>query len=102
MTSHPPPTCAPIEGAPAIPGRDAARQWKEGSETHIDVRGLSPPQPLVSIIRLVRSLPPDARVVVHHDRDPLLLYPELAELGWGAARIDADPGEIRLLLCRLT
>ena len=24
----------------------------------------------------------DAAVIVHHDRDPLALYPELAEIGW--------------------
>ena len=100
MTSRPPP-CAPIEGAPVAPARDAPLQWEEGGRAHIDVRGLPAPQPLVSILRLVRSLPDDRALVVHHDRDPALLYPELAELGWGASRIPADSGEVRLLLRKL-
>jgi hypothetical protein len=39
-------------------------------------------------------------VIVHHDRDPLLLYAELAEIGWVAERIGAEPGEVRLRLTR--
>ena len=68
---------------------------------HIDVRGLPPPQPLVAIPRLVRSVGRETPVVVHHDRDPVMLYPELAQLGWSACRMDAPPGEVRLLLHRL-
>ena len=37
-------------------------------------------------------------VIVHHDRDPQMLYPELAEIGWRAERIAAEPGEVRLRL----
>jgi hypothetical protein len=40
-------------------------------------------------------------VIVHHDREPLLLYPELAERGWSAQRMDAPPGEVRLVLERI-
>jgi hypothetical protein len=36
--------------------------------------------------------------VVHHDRDPLLLYAELNEIGWDAERIPAPAGEVRLLV----
>jgi hypothetical protein len=46
-------------------------------------------------------VPADTQIVVHHDRDPALLYPELAELGWGATRIPGAAGEVRLLLQRL-
>lgn len=76
------------------------RQWHSEDGWHIDVRGAPPPQPLVAILKLVRSLPDDTPVIVHHDRDPALLYPELAELGWQAERIDAEEGEVRLLLTR--
>ena len=43
---------------------------------------------------------PDAAVVAHLDRDPLMLYPELAERGWAAQRVPAPPGEVRLRLTR--
>ena len=74
----------------------AARQWREQGIAHIDVRGLPPPQPLVAILRRVHTLPAGEELIVHHDRDPLLLYPELAEIGWEAERIAAPAGEVRL------
>jgi hypothetical protein len=101
MTAPHQPACPPVPGAPVAPGRDAPLQWEEGGQVHIDVRGLPAPQPLVSILRLVRSLADDRALVVHHDRDPALLYPELAELGWGANRLPGDAGEVRLLLRKL-
>ena len=76
------------------------RRWRDGEAWHIDVRGLAPPQPLVEILRLVESVNDAAPVIVHHDRDPVLLYPELAERGWNADAIEGDPGEVRLRLTR--
>ena len=78
------------------------RRWHDDDGEHIDVRGLPPPQPLVAILRLVREQGEvgGAAVIVHHDRDPQLLYAELAEIGWLADRIVADPGEVRLRLER--
>lgn len=78
------------------------RRWSDADGEHIDVRGLPPPQPLVTILRLVREQGDvgGAAVIVHHDRDPQLLYAELAEIGWLAERIEAEPGEVRLRLER--
>ena len=81
-------------GLPSSP----ARRWRDADGEHIDVRGLAPPQPLVAILRLVASISDATAVVVHHDRDPLLLYGELAEVGWVAQRIAGEPGEVRLRL----
>lgn len=78
-----------------------AKRWVNGDGLHIDVRGLPPPEPLVAILELVASVQAATPVIVHHDREPLLLYPELAERGWSAQRIDAPPGEVRLVLERI-
>lgn len=77
-----------------------ARRWSGPDGIHIDVRGLPPPEPLVAILELVGSIHDDTAVIVHHDRDPRMLYPELAELGWTAEPLDGDPGEVRLRLER--
>ncbi len=76
------------------------RRWVEEDGIHIDVRGLSAPGPLVAILTLVESVRDATPLIVHHERDPVMLYPELAELGWTAERIDAPPGEVRLKLER--
>ena len=80
----------------AIPGR----RWTEDDGIHIDVRGLPAPEPLVAILELIGSIHDDSAVIVHHDRDPRMLYPELAELGWSAEQIDGEAGEVRLRLAR--
>ncbi|MCO5099680.1 MAG: DUF2249 domain-containing protein [Burkholderiaceae bacterium] len=76
------------------------KRWTEADGIHIDVRGLAAPQPMVQILSLVRSIDDDRAVIVHHDRDPQLLYPELAEIGWSAEIVDGEPGEVRLRLAR--
>jgi hypothetical protein len=79
---------------------DPQRRWKDADGIHVDVRGLPPPQPMVTILALVESVRDATPIVVHHERDPQFLYPELAELGWTAARIAAPSGEVRLKLER--
>jgi hypothetical protein len=80
--------------------RASGQRWVAADGIHIDVRGLSPPGPLVAILELVGSIVDATPVIVHHERDPQMLYPELAEIGWTAQRIDGEPGEIRLKLER--
>lgn len=101
MQSDHQPICTPVDGALPATRRSAPLQWNDGEAAHIDVRGLPPPQPLVAILRLLHSLAGGKTpVIVHHDRDPVMLYPELAEIGWSAERITAPVGEVRLLLRR--
>jgi len=80
---------------------DPRRRWSDADGLHVDVRGLPPPQPMVAILALVESVRDATPIVVHHERDPQFLYPELAELGWTAARIAAPAGEVRLKLERM-
>ncbi len=80
------------------------RQWQDAEGSHIDVRGLSPPQPMVAILRLLQSTGEGVAVIAHLDRDPQMLYPELAQIGWQAEAVagdPADPGETRLRLTRI-
>jgi hypothetical protein len=77
------------------------RRWRDAQGEHIDVRGLPPPEPLVAILRLLQAQAlAGAAVIVHHDRDPVLLYPELTERGWCAEHVEGAPGEVRLRLTR--
>lgn len=80
--------------------RQGGERWNDADGVHIEVRGLAPPAPFVQIIKLIESLPVPCPVIVHHDRDPLPLYDELAQRGWRAERIDGDAGEVRLRLSK--
>jgi len=77
---------------------EGAMQWAEADGIHLDVRRLPPPEPLIVILRLVESLGNSGSVVVHHDRDPVFLPPELAERGWRIVRTEAAPADLRLWL----
>lgn len=87
---------------PSLPrpsGQADARRWRDADGEHLDVRGLPPPQPLVTVLRLLPELQAmGTSLVMHHDRDPVLLYPELAERGWTAEPLPAPDGEVRLRL----
>ena len=75
------------------------RRWRDAQGEHIDVQGLPRPQPLVAILRLVHELGDSGTaLIVHIDRDPLALYPELAELGWTAELLSSDADEVLLRL----
>lgn len=79
------------------------RHWNDDDGAHLDVRRLKPPQPLVAILAALRERrgDDDAPLTVHLERDPLMLYPELAQLGWGAEHVSDAPGAVILRLRRL-
>jgi uncharacterized protein (DUF2249 family) len=78
----------------------APRIWREGGVAHIDVRGLNPPEPMLAILRLLQQPDCSTSVIVHHEREPMFLYPELAERGWRHEIVEGEPGEVRLRLTR--
>lgn len=79
-----------------------AMTWRAGDVVHIDVRGLEAPRPLVAILALIDGGSHQGHVVVHHNREPLYLYPELDDRGWSYARLPSPEGEVRLELQRPT
>jgi uncharacterized protein (DUF2249 family) len=76
------------------------RRWRDADGRHIDVRGMEAPEPLVAVLAALDDAAAGEAVIVHHDRDPMLLFPELAERGWRADYVDGEPGEVRLRLTR--
>lgn len=90
------PTPEDCQGLPDV----GAPVFDDAEGTHIDVRGLQPPGPMVAVLRLCAAVAPGTRIIVHLDRNPVHLYPELAEIGWTYLTLPGDPGEVRLLLQR--
>ena len=80
--------------------RSPGEQWTQPDGVHIEVRGLAPPAPFVAILKLIDSMDDSTPVTVHHDRDPLPLYAELAQRGWIAQRMEGDAGEVRLRILK--
>ncbi len=74
--------------------------WRADDGVHVDVRGLQPPEPMVAILARLERPGEQGPVIVHHFREPVMLYPELAERGWTWDIVAGDPGEVRLVLRR--
>ena len=77
----------------------SAPHWQADDGCHIDVRGLPPPQPMLQILALLETIAAGAGIV-HHHREPIYLYPELAERGWSHEIVPGEGDEVRLRLWR--
>src|SRR3954454_8455038 len=55
--------------------------WEASDVTHLDVRGLQPPEPMTRVLDLIDQGGLQS-LVLQHDREPVFLYPMLAERGW--------------------
>ncbi len=79
-------------------GKIPGKHWRASDGIHLDVRGLAPPEPMVAILELIDALDDDNIIIVHHFRDPVYIYPELADRGWSCKIVAGDPDEVRLHL----
>lgn len=79
---------------------EGAMAWREDDGLHVDVRKLAPPFPMLAILRLIDTTPDLDALVVHHERMPHYLLPELAERGWSVARVAEEFQDVRLWLER--
>ena len=87
------------EDCPGLPV-SGARVWQEADALHIDVRGLTPPEPMMAILRLISSVDGSQPIIMHHDRDPIYLVPELAEIGWSLEALPIKACDLRFLIKR--
>lgn len=67
--------------------------------THLDNRGLQPPEPLVRILDALEHLAPGQVLAAINERDPVFLYPELESRG-AAIHTDKQADGVHLLIRR--
>ena len=84
---------------------DGARQWRTAEGIHLDLRGLDPPEPMVTILQMIDSGEADSVLIAQFDREPIFLYPELEERGWAHEMISSCEGsdcadDVKLRLIR--
>lgn len=81
---------APLSGV-ASTTNDSVSQLIE-----LDVSGLEPPEPMMKILATLPTLPVGASLVVHHHREPMMLYPHLEERGyeWTTTQLAEDSYKI--------
>lgn len=80
-----------VQVAPAIESAD-------GETLVVDVRGLEPPEPMVRVLRRLDTLRPGQRLIVLHERRPMLLYPQLEDRGFVHETEELGPGLLRIVV----
>jgi uncharacterized protein (DUF2249 family) len=84
---------AAVTGPPGAPAAD-------DDMAVLDVRGLEPPEPMVQILERLDTLAPGQRLVVLHERRPMLLFPQLDERGFLHDTEEVEPGLVRIVVRR--
>lgn len=91
-------TPVPPEAGLAPGSAPGAALWPDPAQT-LDLAGLMPPEPMVRILEAIAAMPPGEVLFALLDREPMFLFPELAQRGheW-AGNFAADGGSYRLLI----
>lgn len=66
----------------------------------IDVRGLEPPEPMVRIIETLPQVDGNTVLLVHHHREPMMLYDKLEHLGYEASTEKVSEGYYKVRITR--
>lgn len=93
------------EESPLYDLRDVESRRAQGiqvtpSVVAIDNRGLEPPEPMVRILAVAQQLAPGQRLEALNERQPMLLYPKLAELGLEHQTDQMPEGHFRITVTR--
>ncbi len=68
----------------------------------IDVRELEPPEPMIKILETLSSVDEKTVLVVHHHREPLMLYPKLEERGYRAISNKIKENYFKVIITKKT
>lgn len=67
----------------------------------IDVRELTPPQPMMRILDALGQIKPGETLLVHHVRRPAFLYPKLAEMGCTQRTVEKGPEQVDIYIRKM-
>ena len=66
----------------------------------MDLRGLTPPNPMIAVLKLIESGRAGDGFTVWLDRDPIYLHPELTERHWRAEIVENTGEGVRVRISR--
>lgn len=87
----------PNPGAPASAFKESSAAGWPSPSTHVDNRGLEPPEPMIRILDALEHLEPGQVLEALNEREPVFLYPELQARG-AAIHIEKVSEGVRLLI----
>jgi uncharacterized protein (DUF2249 family) len=91
-------SAAPADAAPAAERGEASAGGEE--VIVLDVRGMEPPEPMVTTLAALETLPPGKTLVQINERVPQFLLPRLEELGFTYLVREQGDGVVRVFIRR--
>jgi uncharacterized protein (DUF2249 family) len=67
----------------------------------LDVRNLEPPEPMVKILETLPGLSDNTILLVHHHREPLMLYDKLVERGYSAVTNKIEENYYKVVITKV-
>ncbi len=67
----------------------------------IDVRELEPPEPMIKVLEAVSNLDNSTALLLHHHREPLMLYPKLEERGFRAFCTKINDNYFKIVIIKI-
>ena len=89
---------SPKAEAPAVQQGDACAVG--GKTVEVDVRGLEPPEPMVKILETLPQIGKGDLLLVHHHREPMMLYDKLEHLGYEASAEKIQEGYFKVRITK--
>ena len=71
-----------------------------GKTVEVDVRGLEPPEPMVKILETLPQIGKGDLLLVHHHREPMMLYDKLEHLGYEASAEKIQEGYFKVRITK--
>ena len=66
----------------------------------LDVRDLVPPEPMIKILETLSQVDEDTLLLVHHHREPMMLYPKLEERGYEAVSNKIEENYFKVVITK--
>lgn len=66
----------------------------------LDVRGMEPPEPMMAILKKIHEIDEDTVLLVHHHREPMMLYEKLEDIGWKAIAEKIEENYYKVVITR--
>lgn len=66
----------------------------------LDVRELLPPEPMIKILEILSQVDENTVLLVHHHREPMMLYPKLEERGYEAVSNKIEENYFKIVITK--
>ena len=81
-------------------GKTPSKEIDYEKVIELDVRELVPPEPMIKILEALSQVDENTVLLVHHHREPMMLYPKLEERGYEAVTNKIEENYFKVVITK--